>query len=109
MKLPLIFLIYCIVLSPVYAAPDYSSLSTEQLQAKCNEKDGKACTTLGIRFGSGNGIEKSLSQENECYRKACDLADGLGCTSLGFNFENGVGVEKSLAKANDLYRKACDL
>lgn len=59
MKLPLVILLSCLTISPVLATDvDYSSLSNEKLEAKCNSKDGKACSELGINLSFFNYLAK---------------------------------------------------
>lgn len=109
MKLPLILIISSL-LSPVYAqGVYYGTLSNEQLEAKCDDKDGRAC------FQLAKMIEKTSTQENQkksnkFMEKGCDAGYAQACEKLGERYRTGShGLEKSMDKALEYYNKLCDM
>lgn len=69
MKRPLIIFLFTLLLTPAYGS-DYFVLSNEQLEAKCHEKDSKACLALGEKFQEGSSTKKSPEDANKYFQNA---------------------------------------
>ncbi len=63
-------------------AKDYIQ-AKKYFEKACDLKYGGGCGALGDLYGSGEGVEKSLTKAAYFYSKACELKEGDGCGALG--------------------------
>jgi TPR repeat protein len=75
----------------------------------CDEGNAAACTRLGVRYNTGQGVEKDVATAAEFYEKGCNGGDAQGCNNLGSLHEFGlIGIGPDPVRAAGLYRRACD-
>jgi TPR repeat protein len=67
-----------------------------------------ACCFLGVMYGEGKGVTKSLEKAAAIYSKACAAGGALACVYEGRALSNGDGVPKDPAKAAAQWRQGCD-
>ncbi|GAA8161851.1 hypothetical protein NP0155_01930 [Helicobacter pylori] len=91
-----------------YDKQDFSKVR-KYFEKACDLNNSGGCGALGDLYGSGEGVEKSLTKATQFYSKACDLNIGDGCKNLGVLYTTGRGVEKDSTKAAQFCSKACNL
>ncbi|HEY9715101.1 MAG TPA: tetratricopeptide repeat protein [Chroococcales cyanobacterium] len=77
-------------------------------QAKANQGDPHALTTLGFMYHHGKGVHQDYSKALELYTKAADLGHADALCHLGFMYNHGMGVKQDRAKALELYKQAAE-
>lgn len=111
MKLPFIVVLSGLLLSTTAYAQgvNYNALSNDQLEAKCNDKDGQACYRLAEKLGNSKNKEDK-QKSNDFMEKGCDAGFAYACGMFGDRYRKGTyGLAKSGEKALEYYKKGCEL
>ncbi len=78
------------------------------LRKKADAGDAKAQFNLGLKYASGEGVEKDAVLAVSWYRMAADQGNPQAQYNLGDMYDRGDGVEKDAVQAFSWYRKAAD-
>lgn len=71
-----------------------------------NMGNGEAQNTLGLRYYSGNGVEKNLTKAHELFKMSADQNNPYGLYLLGCRYQEGDTVKKNEDLAQQLWMKA---
>jgi hypothetical protein len=85
------------------------SPNTTDLIAACHNGESQACTELGFRYQTGNGVPKSFDKARAFYEKGCQNHNGRSCVNLGLMYLEGTGVVQDQDRAATLFKKGCKL
>ncbi len=66
-----------------YNSGDYTK-AIEIYKKICEDKDAKACASLGYIYRNGKGVSENNTLSQEFYKKACDLGDKEACTNASW-------------------------
>lgn len=112
MKLSLLAALIVCLAWPVWAQSSYRSRvpqpAINQLWLPAHRGDPNAQYSLGLMYGSGNGIAKNLTEAAKWYRRAADQGHAKAQAMLGLLFNTGQGVPQSHTEAVKWWRKAAD-
>ncbi|MFO0594340.1 MAG: tetratricopeptide repeat protein [Myxococcaceae bacterium] len=72
----------------------------------CQKGVAAACTNLGLKYATGNGVARDLVKAKALYEKACDGHDAVGCNNLSNLL---AGDPTTLPRALELLASACSL
>jgi hypothetical protein len=90
----MVALVVALVLSPAAAHADCPSGDFAGCTARCVERDGEACCSLGAIYRTGgHGVARNEVHAVELYRRACNLGSEKGCTNLREMYSEGRGVK----------------
>lgn len=70
--------------------------------------DSGAQYSLGLMYGSGNGIAKNMAEAAKWYRRAADQGHAKAQAMLGILFNSGQGVPQSHTEAIKWWRRAAN-
>jgi len=91
------------------ASPRLSSQpDASRLWLPAHRGDPNAQFQLGLLYGSGNGIAKSMLEAAKWYRHAADQGHARAQAMLGVLFSSGQGVPQSKPEAIKWWRKAAN-
>ena len=102
----LAFLTFSNAVDPVVANAQESTGG--ESQDICGGRDLQDCSTLGLRYERGRGVQTDLARAAEIYGVTCDGGDAYDCWRLGSMYENGEGVPTNNGHAARFYQCACD-
>lgn len=100
-----IVLTLCVGMSVAFALDD----EVKSLEKDCNSGNASACVSLGVVYGSGEGVKQDYKKAADLFQKACNGGNAVGCYGLGWMYLNGEGVKQNKSKAKKLFGDACDM
>jgi TPR repeat protein len=104
-------LVFCVAY-PVWAQSSYQRQqhqpAVNQFWLPAHRGDTNAQYQLGLLYGSGNGIQKSLFEAAKWYRRAADQGHAKAQAMLGVLFNAGLGVPQSKTEAIKWWRRAAN-
>ncbi len=81
--------------------------SLAELRAACDRGEMSVCTSLGLRYGSGKGVEADRAEATRLYQRACDGGHAPACFNLAVMLRQGVGASRDEGRAAPLFERAC--
>lgn len=74
----------------------------------CEAGDQSACTSLGVRFDTGDGVREDSERALEILDAACRNGNADGCAEHATLVRDGRGTRRNLPRAARAFEKACD-
>jgi hypothetical protein len=90
-----------------YGVKPDKALAAEYFSKACDLGRAASCTTIGLYYDVGIGVDKNYGKAATLFQKACDGGHPSGCESLADLYVAGRGVDKNGAKAVALYEPIC--
>lgn len=78
-------------------------------ESSCAEGQVQACTSLGLRYDTGDGVAVDKARAVHFYTLGCDGAQAVACNNLGTLVDVGAGTPEDPVAAARWFRKACDM
>ena len=109
-KLYKILIAIFIVLTVVLKILTYSKEKQElaNLCQSAEEGNSEAQYSLGLKYSSGDGIQKDKAEAAKWYRKAAEQGDARAQMNLGYMYSKGEGIPKDEAEGEKWYRKSAE-
>jgi hypothetical protein len=82
--------------------------AVNQVWVPAHRGDPAAQYSLGLLYGSGNGIAKNLFEAAKWYRRAAEQGHAKAQAMLGMLYNSGLGVPQSHPEAIKWWRRAAD-
>jgi TPR repeat protein len=95
--------------APVSATPATTTTPIVDPADACENGDGAACNSVGVRYATGEGVTRDDTEAYRLYERACDLKFGVGCVNVGAMLFEGTGVIKDETLGADLFGQGCEL
>ena len=112
MKRIFLAVVIFVLASPIWAQSASPRLANQpdvnRLWLPAHRGDPNAQFQLGLLYGSGNGIAKSMFEAAKWYRRAADQGHAKAQAMLGMLFSSGQGVPQSETTAIKWWRKAAN-
>ena len=89
------------------ALPPTDAEVARGLQQACEQKEARACTTLGTLTWQGRGVKANPRAAHALYLRGCEAGDAAGCFSAAICHRTGSCAEKSAQKARALLERGC--
>ncbi len=80
----------------------------KELEAKAQAGDGEAQFKLGVRYSTGDGVDKNPPKAVYFWQLASEKGSANAQNNLAFAYYEGIGIEKNPKKAFELWRKAAE-
>lgn len=80
----------------------------ETIRARAEFGDADCQYQLGLRYQTGDGVEKDVPEAIKWYRKSADQGFVAAQTGLALCYFHGIGVRKDFTEAANWARKAAD-
>ncbi len=76
----------------------------------CDGGDMHACISLGLLYGSGDGVKQDTRKAKELFVEACKVRYSEGCFYLGVLYKQGSdGVKQNKKRALMAFNRACTI
>ena len=66
-----------------YNGGDYAK-ALELYKKLCDDKEAKACSSLGYMYRNGKGVSENATLAQQFYKKACDAGDKESCSNVNW-------------------------
>ena len=83
--------------------------AAKSFRKSCDAKYAKACTSLGIQFVNGFGVNESQKTAKMLFDQSCTLGDGKGCYNLGLLLQEKAKSKSKLSEVERLMEISCSL
>ena len=92
---------------PEATAPT-GSATKPSITNKTPQEEGNDAVTMGLMYGTGNGVKTDVVEAVRWFRKAAEVGNSEGKYQLGVAYVFGLGVEKNEREAVKWFQKAAE-